>query len=90
MGLFKLLRWLIGAIIAPGGSALPTPSPTPDPTPAPSPTSASFVGLPPAADQPRRVGAAGIALIKRFEGCARRRTDGRFAAYADPGTGGAP
>ena len=32
----------------------------------------------------------GIALIKRFEGCARRCRDGRFMAYPDPGTGGAP
>ncbi|MEQ1494198.1 MAG: lysozyme [Novosphingobium sp.] len=29
-------------------------------------------------------------LIKRFEGCAKRRSDGRFEAYPDPGTGGAP
>ncbi|MEQ1640821.1 MAG: lysozyme, partial [Novosphingobium sp.] len=26
----------------------------------------------------------------RFEGCAKRRSDGRFEAYPDPGTGGAP
>jgi GH24 family phage-related lysozyme (muramidase) len=32
----------------------------------------------------------GLALIKRFEGCARRRPDGLFEAYPDPGTGGAP
>mgnify|MGYP004705487953 CR=1 FL=1 len=32
---------------------------------------------------PRRISAAGIALIKRFEGC-------RLAAYPDPGTGGDP
>lgn len=44
-------------------------------------------GAPPG---PRSVSPAGIALIKRFEGCARRRPDGRFAAYPDPGTGGAP
>ena len=36
------------------------------------------------------IGAAGLALIKQFEGCARRQGDGRFAAYPDPGTGGAP
>ena len=29
-------------------------------------------------------------MIKRFEGCARRRADGLFQAYPDPGTGGAP
>jgi GH24 family phage-related lysozyme (muramidase) len=42
------------------------------------------------APPPRRVGPAGIALIKRFEGCARLRTDGLIEAYPDPGTGGAP
>ena len=36
------------------------------------------------------VSPAGVALIKRFEGCARLRTDGRVRAYADPGTGGEP
>ena len=40
--------------------------------------------------QPRRVGAAGIALIKRFEGCAKVRPDGMIEAYPDPATGGAP
>jgi GH24 family phage-related lysozyme (muramidase) len=39
---------------------------------------------------PRAIGPAGLTLIKRFEGCARQRRDGRFAAYPDPGTGGAP
>ena len=43
-------------------------------TPGPSPT----------------VGAEGIALIKRFEGCARRIGRGLVEAYPDPGTGGAP
>ena len=40
--------------------------------------------------RPRAVGEAGIALVRRFEGCARRRADGLFEAYPDPGTGGAP
>ncbi|ANU08574.1 lysozyme [Paraurantiacibacter namhicola] len=40
--------------------------------------------------RPRRIGPQGIALIKRFEGCARRLADGRVAAYPDPGTGAAP
>ena len=40
--------------------------------------------------RPRTASAAGIALIQRFEGCARRRPDGMIAAYPDPGTGGAP
>lgn len=38
----------------------------------------------------RRTSAEGIALIKRFEGCARLRRDGLVEAYPDPGTGGAP
>ena len=36
------------------------------------------------------VSPAGIALIKRFEGCAKQRRDGRVEAYPDPGTGGDP
>jgi lysozyme len=39
---------------------------------------------------PQRIGPAGIALIKQFEGCARKRPDGRFEAYPDPGTGADP
>ena len=39
---------------------------------------------------PSSVGERGLALIKRFEGCARRRSDGLYEAYPDPGTGGAP
>lgn len=31
-----------------------------------------------------------VAIIKRFEGCAKRMPDGRLRAYPDPGTGGAP
>jgi GH24 family phage-related lysozyme (muramidase) len=42
------------------------------------------------ASEARTLGAAGLALIKRFEGCARRRPDGSFAAYPDPASGGAP
>lgn len=38
----------------------------------------------------RSVSGRGVALIKQFEGCARQTSDGRFAAYPDPGTGGAP
>lgn len=41
-------------------------------------------------DGSRRVGADGIALIRRFEGCAKLRPDGMVEAYPDPGTGGAP
>ncbi len=39
---------------------------------------------------PTAIGSKGIALIKQFEGCARRRADGLIEAYPDPGTGGAP
>jgi GH24 family phage-related lysozyme (muramidase) len=39
---------------------------------------------------PRQIGPAGIALIKRFEGCARLRPDGLIEAYPDPGTGAEP
>ncbi|MFN3862993.1 MAG: lysozyme [Erythrobacter sp.] len=46
--------------------------------------------LPPSSPVPRAVGPAGTALIKRFEGCARLRSDGLVEAYPDPGTGGAP
>ena len=41
-------------------------------------------------EHPRRVSEAGVALVKRFEGCAHRRSDGQYEAYPDPGTGGAP
>ena len=37
-----------------------------------------------------RIGPAGIQLIQRFEGCARKRPDGNVEAYPDPATGGAP
>lgn len=45
-------------------------------------------GVPRAASAPlpREVGQAGIALIQRFESCARPLPDGRFAAYPDPGS----
>ena len=48
--------------------------------------------LPPIAPDttPRTIGAPGMALIKRFEGCALLRSDGRYQAYPDPGTGGDP
>lgn len=40
--------------------------------------------------RPSIVSPAGVALIKRFEGCARLRPDGMIAAYPDPGTGAEP
>lgn len=36
------------------------------------------------------IGPAGSALIKFFEGCGKRRPDGRYEAYPDPATGRAP
>jgi GH24 family phage-related lysozyme (muramidase) len=36
------------------------------------------------------LGSAGETLIKQFEGCAKKRPDGKFEAYPDPGTGGDP
>jgi lysozyme len=38
----------------------------------------------------RAIGPRGIALIKRFEGCAKQRHDGSIEAYPDPGTGAEP
>ena len=38
----------------------------------------------------RTISPVGIALIKRFEGCASLRPNGLVAAYPDPATGGAP
>jgi lysozyme len=43
-----------------------------------------------ASTAPRSVSPAGIALIQRFEGCARLRADGLVEAYPDPGTGDVP
>ncbi len=55
---------------------------TPPPAPAASPPS-------PVPFEPC-ISPAGLDLIQRFEGCARARRDGRYEAYPDPGTGGAP
>lgn len=45
----------------------------------------------PDSEQPRRaIGPRGVQLIKLFEGCAKRRPDGRIEAYPDPGTGAEP
>jgi lysozyme len=34
--------------------------------------------------------AACVALVQKFEGCATKQQDGRFAAYPDPGSGDDP
>jgi GH24 family phage-related lysozyme (muramidase) len=47
-------------------------------------------GVPGSLIQPTSVSPVGVALIQQFEDCARRRPDGRYEAYPDPGTGGAP
>ena len=60
--------------------AAPDPALTPVSPPEPAKTGS----------RPAAIGPAGLALIKRFEGCARKRSDGAYAAYPDPGTGGAP
>lgn len=44
----------------------------------------------PSSRKPATVSAAGIALIKRFEGCARLRRDGLIEAYPGPATGAEP
>ena len=36
------------------------------------------------------VGPDGIKLIQSFEGCAKKRADGAYDAYPDPGSGGDP
>lgn len=54
-------------------------------------TEAGDLGLDPVPGvPPGRIGPEGIQLIKRFEGIARVRPDGRIEAYPDPGTGGDP
>jgi len=57
-----------------------------------APQPARPVPAEPSPPQPgeQAIGPAGLGLIKRFEGCARLRSDGRFEAYPDPGTGGDP
>lgn len=48
-------------------------------------------GIPLISRKPKpRIGPDGLALIKKFEGCARLRRDGLVEAYPDPGTGGEP
>lgn len=41
---------------------------------------------PPASPRRLRLGRDGRALIRRWEGCHKRRADGRYAAYPDPGS----
>lgn len=81
--LVALVRRLLGR----GDTAVDsTPVAAAEPAEAPAPTPADLPSQPAA----RSIGPAGIALIKRFEGCARLRSDGLVAAYPDPGTGAEP
>lgn len=41
-------------------------------------------------ETPDAIGLDGIRLIKEFEGCHRKRNDGKVEAYPDPGSGGDP
>lgn len=58
----------------------------PDASAAPTPPDQAA----PAAAKSGAIGPQGLALIKHFESCAKRRRDGTFEAYPDPGTGGDP
>jgi GH24 family phage-related lysozyme (muramidase) len=55
----------------PGGTGTPAPPAPPAPPPP--------AGV-------HKLGAKGFALIKSFEGCEKRRGDGRFDVYPDPGS----
>lgn len=46
--------------------------------------------MPHADGAPGVIGPDGIALIKKWEGCHKAVAGGKFIAYPDPGTGGAP
>ncbi|OCC25220.1 glycoside hydrolase [Croceicoccus estronivorus] len=48
------------------------------------------ISLPEPLARPRKASEGAVTLIKQFEGCARRRSDGQIEAYPDPGTGGQP
>ena len=55
------------------------------------PDPAAFTATDAACRQPpAKIGPQGLALVMRFEGCAKRRGDGMVEAYPDPGTGGSP
>ncbi|SFF74528.1 Phage-related lysozyme (muramidase), GH24 family [Novosphingobium sp. CF614] len=64
---------------APGPTSATTPSPAPPPTPTPTPT-------PGPTPTGWKLGAAGTKLIQKWEGCEKRRADGQFDAYPDPGS----
>ena len=80
--LLHALRPILARMLA-AGRLVPAAGAAEVPLPAPAPPPLAIAST-------RKVGPDGIALIKRFEGCARRRKDGRYDAYPDPGTGGDP
>jgi lysozyme len=59
------------------------------PQPAPPPASPKHEDEP-AIPVECSIGPQGLTLIKCFEGCARKRPDGQYEAYPDPGTGADP
>jgi GH24 family phage-related lysozyme (muramidase) len=59
-------------------------------TKAPTPETRVVPESPDPVKVPTKTGAAGVALIKQFEGCHKPIGQGRFRAYPDPGTGGKP
>lgn len=83
---------LIHRLLAKGAESPSAPSAAAAPAATGLEDFSSFDSVPSASNtgSERGIGAAGVALIKRFEGCARLRTDGMVAAYPDPGTGGEP
>ncbi len=88
----RLLAWLLDER---GDPATPAPSPAQKEAGFPVHDSVSIVSNSKetggqSEQMPRTIGPRGIALIKRFEGCAKVRTDGLVEAYPDPGTGGEP
>ena len=81
--LLAIIRRLIGEAAAPAEPPAALPPATV--SPAPSASASASASAPTSA-----IGPQGVALIKRFEGCARLRADGMVAAYPDPGTGAEP
>ncbi len=68
----KAIDQSLGALT---GDVAPSPTPAPQPTPTPAPAASH-----------RSLGSAGTKLIQKWEGCAKRRADGTFEAYPDPGS----
>lgn len=80
----------VDAVIDPAPAPTPAAPREPKPEPKPAPVAVSSVPRVARRMPLRRIGPEGIALIKRFEGCARLRSDGMIEAYPDPCSGGDP